>query len=330
MILALLACADPCGRGTVERDGTCVARRGGVTCGEGTVRRGDVCEALPDVRVSLPFRAGRTVTVGQGPFGGFSHEDEQRYAVDFEVPEGTEVVAMRAGRVLSLREDSDTGCPEPECQQDTNSVVLDHGDGTIAHYLHLQQDGVDVVVGQLVGRGAPLGRSGNTGFTTRPHLHVHVRDPLGQSLPLWFDDAGGELYGGGTFTSENTERPAPDDLAWSTCPPDLLRWLGVTLGPGVPCAAARRDTDYVVGGEVLVDGAAAVLGTFDTVDDTWAFACVGAPDGAFEVVARWDSDAYDRRIYVVAAAADPDTCATYQSWSVSIPLVLLPPDGAPP
>jgi hypothetical protein len=327
MLAWLAGCAEPCGRGTRERDGVCVAERAapGPTCGEGTVRRGAECVALEGVEVAMPFAAGTEVRVLQGPFGGFSHEDELRFAVDFGVPEGTVVTALRAGRVVSLREDSDQGCPEPECQAYANALTVDHGDGTIAHYLHLRQDGVDVEVGELVGRGQPIARSGNTGWTTTPHLHVHVRDPLGQSLPLWFGEAGGEVYGGGTFVSATTPEPPPDALDWSTCPPDLFRWLGVRLGPGVPCVAAHRDTDHEVSGEVLVEGAAAVLGTFDTLTDAWTFQCHDAPDGEFSAVARWDSGTYGHRVYAMAAAADPETCATFQSWSVSVPLVLFPP-----
>jgi murein DD-endopeptidase MepM/ murein hydrolase activator NlpD len=61
-------------------------------------------------------------------------------------------------------------------------VVVDHGDGTQTLYAHLSQ--INVVQGQMVAQGQPLGLGGRTGYATGNHLHfeIHVGenvvDPL--------------------------------------------------------------------------------------------------------------------------------------------------------
>ena len=49
-----------------------------------------------------------------------------------------------------------------------------HDDGTMSLYAHLNWNTIRVVPGQRVARGESLGRSGNTGFSTTPHLHFQV------------------------------------------------------------------------------------------------------------------------------------------------------------
>jgi murein DD-endopeptidase MepM/ murein hydrolase activator NlpD len=49
-----------------------------------------------------------------------------------------------------------------------------HDDGSFALYSHLLEEAVHVTPGQRVARGALLAQSGNTGFSTGPHLHVAV------------------------------------------------------------------------------------------------------------------------------------------------------------
>ncbi len=57
---------------------------------------------------------------------------------------------------------------------DGNQVVLDLGGGVYAFYGHLRKDSIPVAVGQRVKRGQLLGKLGNTGNTTAPHLHFHL------------------------------------------------------------------------------------------------------------------------------------------------------------
>lgn len=55
-----------------------------------------------------------------------------------------------------------------------NTVVIDHGQGVLSLYYHLE-DFADIEVGQKVKKGNPLGRMGMTGFANGPHLHWEMR-----------------------------------------------------------------------------------------------------------------------------------------------------------
>ena len=110
-----------------------------------------------------PVHGGR-VTSGFGPRTrprqGASRDHK---GLDYGVPIGTSVHASRSGKVTFVGEKSGFG----------NTVVVDHGDGYTTLYAHL--DSFDVKVGQQVGQGQVIARSGNTGISTGPHLHVEVR-----------------------------------------------------------------------------------------------------------------------------------------------------------
>ncbi|WP_461475366.1 M23 family metallopeptidase [Microbacterium sp. HJ5] len=57
-----------------------------------------------------------------------------------------------------------------------NTVRIDHGDGLVTIYGHMQWDSIRVKVGDPVPAGAALGAEGNTGRSFGCHLHFEVRD----------------------------------------------------------------------------------------------------------------------------------------------------------
>lgn len=54
-----------------------------------------------------------------------------------------------------------------------NRVVVDHGEGIVATYAHL--DSISVNTGQAVDTSSVIGKEGSTGNTTGPHLHLEIR-----------------------------------------------------------------------------------------------------------------------------------------------------------
>lgn len=126
---------------------------------------------------ALPWPEGRGFGVNQGFHGDISHQGLEAYAVDFDLPEGTPVIAARGGLVVSARSDSDKGGPDPSFRDTANYVILAHKDGTVTRYYHLQKGSVAVRLGEWVKEGRLLGRSGNTGYSTAPHLHFDVCSP---------------------------------------------------------------------------------------------------------------------------------------------------------
>ncbi|MBI4871578.1 MAG: M23 family metallopeptidase [Candidatus Riflebacteria bacterium] len=142
-----------------------------------------------------PFDAGVPRRLSQGPNGSFSHTGAEAFALDFLMPVGTRILAARDGLVGFVSDAYSAGGPDPSLKGKANEVLLVHPDGTLGRYVHLREGGARVYEGQRVKAGELLGESGNTGFSTEPHLHFEVRrarfgaDP--ESLPIRFDDGAG-------------------------------------------------------------------------------------------------------------------------------------------
>ena len=158
---------------------------------------GDPAARPVDYEYRLPFDYAR-VRVDQGPGGSFSHNDPQnRYAVDFALAEGTPIVAVREGVVMQVESDFDkAGLNREKYGGRANFIRLLHDDGSMAVYAHLQPEGVQVHTGQRVRQGQRIGLSGNTGFSTAPHLHFVLQVNRGmrlESIPFRMFGPLGEL-----------------------------------------------------------------------------------------------------------------------------------------
>lgn len=144
---------------------------------------GDPRATPDDIVYGLPIPRDK-LRVEQGFNGRFSHTDTQnQYAIDFRAAQGTPVLAARAGTVMQVESDFDkAGLDLEKYGGRANYVRVLHDDGTMALYAHLREEGVLVRVGQRVRTGQRIGLSGNTGFTSGPHLHFAVQVNRGMKL----------------------------------------------------------------------------------------------------------------------------------------------------
>jgi hypothetical protein len=320
--------AVECGPGTVEVDSECVIADP-LECGDKTVARNGRCIPLVDQPVHFPFGEGTMVKLSQTFHGYFSHKEKSAYAVDFPQDIGTPVHAARGGIVREIKEDSNTGCADPSCASDGNFVRIDHGDGTVGIYFHLDFEGAAVAAGEQVAQGQLIGYSGNTGFSSGPHLHFAVQDFYRQSLPLkfveLFDISGGIPFKGAELPSQNKLQSLPaEPYAPSNCPHDFFSHMGIELTAPFPCSIATRDTDYMLQGIRLT--AERVKVGRKSPDGEWQYKCIEPnPDGSFQETVRWNSSAFSDTTYMmITAAKDNANCSSIQGWSSSPRLTLWP------
>ena len=141
----------------------------------------------------VPFAIGSTHVVSQAYPFRFTHiTPDSAYAIDIALPDGTQVYAAREGLVINVRHDAFRGALSPAMLDQANVIEILHDDGTFAVYAHLHWDSIRVHIGERVARGQYIANSGNTGFTSGPHLHFAVLRSIGVtdvSVPIQF--AGG-------------------------------------------------------------------------------------------------------------------------------------------
>lgn len=155
------------------------------------VARGNRNAQPHDVFYFLPFDCNHPRKCSQGNSGVYSHNGPGKYSIDFVVPKGTEVLACRSGLVVDVKSNSNRGGPDKSYADDANHIFIQHEDNTIGQYLHLQKNGAFVKEGQYVNSGDVIGLSGNTGWTTGPHLHFECcifGNNVIQSIPVKFYD----------------------------------------------------------------------------------------------------------------------------------------------
>jgi murein DD-endopeptidase MepM/ murein hydrolase activator NlpD len=90
--------------------------------------------------------------------------------LDLIVTEGTPVLAAAPGRVVLVDEVSGYGV----------TVVVEHGGGWQTLYAHLFELAVEP--GETLTRGQPVGRVGESGRASTPHLHFEIRQRRGNRL----------------------------------------------------------------------------------------------------------------------------------------------------
>ncbi|MGE0800970.1 MAG: M23 family metallopeptidase [Lautropia sp.] len=141
---------------------------------------------------------------------GLLPADPARYAIF-----GTAVVSPCDGAVVSARGDAPDLRPPQADRADPagNRVTIACGD-LLVELAHLQHRSVRVAAGDRVARGDLLGRVGNSGNSTEPHLHVHaVARDSGRGVPIAFDGrvpVRNRVYRGGAAAGSMAVPPRPN------------------------------------------------------------------------------------------------------------------------
>ncbi len=140
------------------------------------VRHGATSEAAQVRPAAVPVQRPAFQDPVPGARVTSRHEAEGRHpvtgelrvhtGVDLAAPAGTPILAAAAGTVAAATSEYD-GEPARGLV-----VVLDHGQGYMTYYGHLES--IDVPVGDPVDAGATIGLVGSTGLSTGPHVHFEI------------------------------------------------------------------------------------------------------------------------------------------------------------
>lgn len=144
--------------------------------------------------------------------------------MDYNVPVGTPVKAAMDGIVSQVDINADYG----------TSIMIDHSNGMQSIYAHLS--GKNVKVGDQVKRGQNIGKSGESGNASGPHLHFEVRN--GKNNPV---DPSALIGSGGSIL----------DPAYTTIIPKYSDVLGKSLTSGSNSSSA--ETMYIGSGNYSKD-----------------------------------------------------------------------------
>jgi len=131
------------------------------------------------------------------------------------------VLASRAGEVAAATDCFARGGQSAEYRAKANYVAVRHAPGLYSRYYHLAKKSVRVRVGQRVEAGQLLGRSGNTGFSSAPHLHFDVCDVLPSETSAFALADGSPLASCAAAFSADlpaTDAPLRAPLVWAEPP----------------------------------------------------------------------------------------------------------------
>ncbi len=143
-----------------------------------------IAEPVGGIVILPPFAPSEEYPISQGFQGDKTHTSpDSEFAIDIAMPVGTAIHAVRAGTVMDVEEDFNRGGTSLEKFGDkANHVRILHEDGTMALYAHLDLASVIVQPGARVRAGQKIARSGNTGFSSGPHLHLAIQQNTGMKL----------------------------------------------------------------------------------------------------------------------------------------------------
>jgi murein DD-endopeptidase MepM/ murein hydrolase activator NlpD len=138
-----------------------------------------------------PFTSGLDFAITQAYPQSVTHQTlDSTFAIDIAMPIGTNVLAARDGVVFDVASDNyRSGLDKSQDGPEANIVRILHEDGTFSLYAHLNWNSIRVKPGDRVRAGQYIADSGNTGYSSGPHLHFSVQRNVGlaiESVPLVF------------------------------------------------------------------------------------------------------------------------------------------------
>ena len=130
----------------------------------------------PDQPYRAPFAVANSHVISQVfPYATTHMTADAHYAMDIVMSVGTNIYAARGGTVFEVASTNFRGGLDPEKDSaSANLVRILHDDGTYGVYAHLNWNTIRVKPGDIVKRGEYIADSGNTGFSSGPHLHFAV------------------------------------------------------------------------------------------------------------------------------------------------------------
>ncbi len=146
---------------------------------------------------TLPYLNNNEFFVYQGYNSNFTHKGSASYAIDFSMPMGTPICAVREGIVYNVVDNNSKSGLSSYYTKFTNFISIYHPDGTYSIYAHIKYKGSLVRIGEKVKTGQVIGYSGNTGRASGPHLHLQINLPIymaHKSIPTPFLDENGNGF----------------------------------------------------------------------------------------------------------------------------------------
>jgi len=186
----------------------------------------------------MPFNGQWYLADGGRSIGYNQHtvSPDQRFASDFIIQKAglsyknnglnnedyfcfnKEIIAPGAGIIVNVVDDIKENKPGDMPKNAGNRIIIDHENGEYSVLAHFKYNSIAVKEGERVTSGQYLGRCGNSGHSSEPHLHYHLQNtPVmfkGEGLPLqfrsfWADSIlydSGEPIGGQYVEHMHTDR----------------------------------------------------------------------------------------------------------------------------
>ena len=126
------------------------------------------------------------IVIDSSSYSGDSKKNEDHYCF------GKRLNAPGDGKIIALENNIDdnyiSGTVNSDIDENTiagNYIMIDHLNGEYSMLAHFKKGTIIVSVGDTVFKGQEVGKAGNSGNSTGPHLHYHI-----QNTPEYLDGIG--------------------------------------------------------------------------------------------------------------------------------------------